>query len=100
MNIKEKLYDLWIDFVDALARIEMRIKYLCNKKFYEQFSEDDIPKKTFYCYEGCRMMGFNCPFLDWSFINQTFYCHYVHKFDFTLLSDQCKICGIGEDIEG
>ena len=84
-----------LDIREYFGKIEMKIKRLLNKKFYDSLSENDIPKDTFYCYQGCRMRGLVCPYLDRSFIYNRFYCHYIEDFDI-LLDDQCKLCGISE----
>lgn len=84
-----------LDIREYFGKIEMKIKRLLNKKFYDSLSENDIPKDTFYCYQGCRMLGLVCPYLDRSFIYNSNYCHYMEDFDI-LLDDQCKLCGISE----
>lgn len=98
--MKNKLYYLWLDFVEFLGNIEMRIKYFFDKKYYSSLSENDIPKDTFYCYSGCRCQTDNsCPYMDYSAIADSRYCHYVKGgiYD-TLLYDECKICGVSEYI--
>jgi hypothetical protein len=96
ITIKDKITWFWLDVIEFIAKIEMRIKYLLHFKYFKSLSKDDIPKDTFYCYSGCRMYGGRCPYLDYSKINRQCYCHYEHKFDFPLLDDECKICGISE----
>lgn len=98
-QIKEKLTDLKIDILDILAILQMEIKHFIKKKYYNSLSTEDIPKNTLYCYGGCRINGGRCPFLDYSSINKEKFCHYERKFDFTLLNDECKICGISEGLE-
>ena len=99
--MKDKLYYLWMGFIEFLGNIEMRIKYSINKKYYSSLSEDDIPKDTFYCYSGCRCQTDNgCPYMDYSIIAGSPYCHYVEGGIYDIfLYDECKICGVSEDIE-
>lgn len=86
-----------MDIMDFLGRIEMKIKYLLNKDFYNSLSEKDIPENTFYCYSGCRICGEMCPYMDYSRIAKSRYCHYVKGgIGDLLLYDSCKICGIKE----
>lgn len=97
--MKNKLYYLWLDFVEFLGNIEMRIKYFLDKKYYSSLSEEDIPKNTFYCYSGCRCQTDNgCPYMDYSTIANSPYCHYVKGGIYDVcLYDECKICGISEN---
>lgn len=97
-NIKDKLIYLKIDILDIIAILQMEIKHFFKKKHYNSLSIEDIPKNTLYCYSGCRIYGERCPYLDYSNINKENFCHYERKFDFALLSDECKICGINEGI--
>lgn len=87
----------WLDIREFFGNIEMWIKYQIDKKFYEGLSKEDIPKDTFYCYDGCRCMGETCPYMDYSVIAGSKYCHYVKGGIYDLLLyDDCKICGISE----
>lgn len=96
-NLRNKIIFLGIDFCDFLGNIEMRIKHFLNKDFYKNLSEDDIPNNTFYCYGGCRFNSKYCPFMDFSIIAKSKYCHYVKGgLGDPLLYDSCKICGIKE----
>ena len=97
-KFKDNIYFLWLDILEFLGITEMRIKYFLNLKYYKSLSTKDIPKNTFYCYSGCRMYGKRCPYLDYSKIYNESYCHFKSKFDFPLLTDECKICGISEGI--
>ena len=91
-----RLSYLWLDLLEFLGKIEMKIKHFLNRKFYNSISENDIPKDTFYCYSGCRIMPIDiCPYWDCSVIYHGHYCHYIEDFD-CLLDDQCKMCGISE----
>lgn len=97
--MKRKLYYLWLDFIEFLGNIEMRIKYFLDKKYYSSLSENDIPENTFYCYSGCRCQNDNgCPYMDYSTIANSKYCHYIKGgiYDI-LLYDECKICGVSEN---
>ena len=96
ITLKTRLSWFKLDVLDFLGKIEMIIKYLFHLKYYKSLTEKDIPQNTFYCYNGCRIYGGRCPFLDYSKINKLYYCHYERKFDFPLLDDECKICGISE----
>lgn len=98
-EIKEKLTYLKIDILDILAIFQMEIKHFIKREYYNSLSTDDIPKNTLYCYSGCRICGGRCPYLDYSSINKEKFCHYERKFDFALLKDECKICGISEGLE-
>ena len=98
-SFKDNIYYLWIDILDFLAIIQMEMKHFIKRKHYNSLSEKDIPKNTLYCYSGCRIYGKRCPYLDYSGINKGCFCHYEHKFDFLLLNDECKICGINEGID-
>ena len=98
-EIKDKLTYLKIDILDILAIFQMEIKHFIKKKYYNSLSTEDIPKNTLYCYSGCRIYGGRCPYLDYSRINKENFCHYERKFDFVLLNDECKICGINEGID-
>ena len=99
--MKDKLYYLWLDLLEFLGNIEMRIKYFLNIKYYSSLSEEDIPKDTFYCYDGCRCQSNNgCPYMDYSTIADSKYCHYVKGGIYDcLLYDWCKICGVSEFTE-
>ena len=99
MSIKDKLIYLKLDILEFLGHIEMFIKRTINITFYSSLTKDDIPKDTLYCYDGCRIIGVRCPYFDHSIICGDCYCHYVKKFDFALLNDECKICGIEEGID-
>ena len=98
-EIKHKLIYLKLDILEFLGNIEMFIKRLTHRTFYNSLSIDDIPKNTFYCYDGCRLIGLRCPYFDRSVICGDRYCHYTKTFDFSLLNDECKICGISEGLE-
>lgn len=98
-GLRGKLFYLKLDILEFLARIEMKIKYNLHKKYYDSLTEDDIPKDTFYCYSGCRIIGDRCPYLDYSKIFKSNYCHYDDNFD-VLLNDECKMCGISEIGDG
>lgn len=60
-----------------------------------------IPKGI-YCYDAHGI----CPFWESRIIIEdgekctTGYCYYLQEEDCTLLWDQCKVCGINEDMEG
>ena len=99
--MKDKLYYLWLDLLEFLGNIEMRIKYFLNIKYYSSLSKEDIPKDTFYCYDGCRCQSNNgCPYMDYSTIADSKYCHYVKDGIYDcLLYDWCKICGVSEFTE-
>ena len=89
--MNDKLYYLWLDLLEFLGNIEMRIKYFLNKKYYSSLSEEDIPKDTFYCYDGCRCQSNNgCPYMDYSTIADSKYCHYV-KVEYTTV---CYMTGV------
>jgi hypothetical protein len=96
ITLKTKIRWFILDILEFLGKIEMKIKYLFHFKYFNSLSKDDIPKDTFYCYDGCRMYGERCPYLDYSTIYKELYCHYAKKFDFPLLTDECKICGVSE----
>ena len=98
-EINEKLVYLKLDILEFLGKVEMQIKYFLNYKKFKKLSADNIPKDTLYCYSGCRLCPDKCPYLDFSIINKENYCFYVHNFGFPLLNDECKICGISEDLE-
>ena len=76
----------------------MRFERFIHKRHYDSLTENDIPKDTFYCYDGCRCLGVVCPFLDHSRICGMNYCHYIQDFD-VLLDDQCKMCGLNEPFD-
>lgn len=95
--MKEEIIYFWLDILDFFGNIEMKIKHFIHKKYYNSLSEKDIPKKTFYCYSGCRCFGDMCPYMDFSIIADSKYCHYVKGgLNEPLLWDDCKICGISE----
>ena len=97
ITIKDRLIWFWLDLIEFLGNIEMRIKYLLNLKYFKSLSEKDIPNDTFYCYGGCRICGEFCPFMDYSVIAKSKYCHYVKGgIGDELLYDSCKICGMNE----
>ena len=98
-EIKDKLIYLKLDILEFLGHIEMFIKRIVHIKFYNSLSIENIPKNTLYCYDGCRLVGVRCPYFDRSVICGDCYCHYKKRFEFSLLNDECKICGIGEDLE-
>lgn len=89
--------DIWLDALEFIGNIEMKIKHFLNKDYYNSLSEKDIPDDTFYCYSGCRICGKMCPYMDYSEIAHSRYCHYVKDgIGDILLYDSCKICGIKE----
>lgn len=101
--MKRRLILLWFDFVIFLSNIEMRFKYWRNRIYFNHVNEDWIPHNTFYCYEGCRIYGEYCPYMDYPVIFKILtgrwgkYCHYVKGgLDDALLYDDCKICGVNE----
>ena len=96
ITTKDKIIWFWLDVVEFIAKIEMNIRYLLKLNYYKSKTSNNIPKDTFYCYEGCRIYGARCPYLDYSKINKENYCHYEKSFGFPLLNDECKICGISE----
>ncbi len=97
ITIKDRLIWFWLDLREFLGNIEMRIKYLLNLKYFKSLSEKDIPNDTFYCYGGCRFNALGCPFMDYSKIAGSKYCHYIKGgiYD-ACLYDSCKICGTNE----
>lgn len=98
-EIKEKIIYLKLDILEFLGYIEMAMKRFNKRTFFNSLTEKDIPKDTLYCYSGCRLADIRCPYFDRSTICGDCYCHYTKSFDFALLNDQCKICGISEGLE-
>ena len=96
ITVRDKIRWFFMDVFDFLAKIEMTIKYLINKKRYDNLGTNSIPKETDYCYSGCVFNSVSCPYMDYSKINNLHYCHYKKRFDFPLLDDFCKICGVNE----
>ena len=77
VTIKDMLIWFWLDLREFFGNIEMKIKYLLNLKYFKSLSEKDIPNDTFYCYGGCRFNSLCCPFMDYSKIAGSKYCHYI-----------------------
>lgn len=60
--------------------------------------DKSVIPKGIYCYDEER----RCPY--WEFhkndIDEEYgYCHYLEEYDGLLLWDQCKICGINDELE-
>lgn len=92
-----KIYFFLLDILEFFGKIEMKIKYLLNRDLYKSLSENNIPPNTFYCYSGCRYNPDICPFMDYSIIARSKYCHFIKDGIYDpLLYDDCKICGIKE----
>jgi hypothetical protein len=76
--------------------------YLVQCEMTEEQAQSLIPKNTIYCYDQNRL----CPF--WDRIKQfpsqsNGHCHYLKTGDhdlksFGMLWDQCKCCGISDDL--
>ena len=72
---------------------------------------DSVIPQGCYCYTTGEMQNINhpelgninipkitkCVYWDYNEDNHEAYCHYLKEYDFLLLSDQCKICGINMD---
>ena len=118
------IFDLnwtWLEFIlSSLCEFEMQFKLIFDKELRhfvnsadtvfvsagqeKSFSEQFIPKKTFYC-EDCIYRG-RSKLANFFFGYQSSgYCYYLGKGDFsfskptTILWDGCKECGRYEDIE-
>ena len=118
------IYDLnwtWLEFIlSSLCELEMQLNLIFDKKLRhyincadtifvsegqeKSYSEQFIPKKTFYC-EGCIYRR-RSRLADFFFGYQSSgYCYYLGKGDFsfvkstTLLWDGCKECGRYVDID-
>ena len=92
-----KVYFFLLDILEFFGKIEMKIKHLLNRNLYKSLSENNIPPNTFYCYSGCRYNLNICPFMDYSIIAGSKYCHFIEGGIYDpLLYDDCKICGINE----
>lgn len=98
--MKDKIIYFWLDILEFFGNIEMRIKHKINKKYFDNLTKEDIPEDTFYCYGGCRFNSKYCPFMDYSIIAKSKYCHYIKSgISDMILYDDCKICGENEPTE-
>lgn len=114
------IYDrnwLWVEWIICtLAELEMQIKLLKDREFKDYLDTcvmsdgiqecdayKEIPKDTFYCYDG----GHTCKFHAESKIARNIlgecssgYCYFMGKGDFSfvrptqLIWDYCKECGV------
>ena len=113
---------VWLSFlISLLCEIEMALPLVRNsKKYYkinsagivhvhpqgetESYAQRVIPKNTFYC-DGCEFKRISKVALFFYGYQCCGYCYYLGKGDFSffqptdLLWDDCKECGINEDIE-
>lgn len=118
------IYDLnwtWLEFIlSSLCELEMQFKLIFDKKLRhyinsadtvfvsagqeKSYSEQFIPKNTFYC-EDCIYQGTSRLANLFYGFQSCGYCYYLGKGDFsfmkptTILWDGCKECGRYDDID-